>query len=221
MRTERQHPQQRHLKALTPIGCEWQIAPADQANLIKQMDVLRRQLHRQLMDAVRIKTHGLFRAGHALDPRDLVQNRQDIGQQSGVVGRIVGKHADQRHHRLGIALAQCRDQVQHARRRRPAQHRLHLARQHFALAKRNRLIQQTERVAHTAVGGARDVRQGIVLNLTGFTHHQFRQVAADLLLGQALEAELQATRQHRDRDFLRIRGGEQELHMLGRLFEGF
>ncbi len=35
----------------------------------------------------------------------------------------------------------------------------------------------------------------------------------------ALEVEALAARQHRDRDLARLGGGEDELHMLGRLFQ--
>src|SRR3546814_2652272 len=46
-----------------------------------------------------------------------------------------------------------------------------------------------------------------------------RDLAADLLLVQALEVELQAARQHRDQQLLRIGGGEQEFDVLRRLLE--
>src|SRR3546814_8607434 len=46
-----------------------------------------------------------------------------------------------------------------------------------------------------------------------------RDLAADLLLVQALEVELQAARQHRDQQLLRIGGGEQESDVLRRLLE--
>ena len=41
------------------------------------------------------------------------------------------------------------------------------------------------------------------------------------LSAEVFKIELQTSRQHRDRQFLRIRGGEQKLYVRRRLFEGF
>jgi hypothetical protein len=45
-------------------------------------------------------------------------------------------------------------------------------------------------------------------------------VADDVPRRHLLEVELQAARQHRDRDLLRVGGGDDELDVLGRLLEG-
>ena len=55
------------------------------------------------------------------------------------------------------------------------------------------------------------------VHLLGVEH--LAQVLADQRHRQALEIELQAARQHRDRQLLRIGGREQELHVRRRLFE--
>src|SRR5690606_148598 len=47
------------------------------------------------------------------------------------------------------------------------------------------------------------------------------QLSADLLNVQRLQMQLQAARQDRDRQLLRIGGRQQELHMCRRLFQRF
>ena len=46
-------------------------------------------------------------------------------------------------------------------------------------------------------------------------------MAHDALGGKVLEVKLKAAGQHGDREFLRVRGGQEKLHMGGRLFQGF
>ena len=89
----------------------------------------------------------------------------------------------------------------------------------LAAAERDELIEQRQRVAHAAVGGLRDQaqRRRVGRNLLGVEH--LAQVLADQRDRQALEIELQAARQHGDRQLLRIGGREQELHVRRRLFE--
>jgi hypothetical protein len=72
---------------------------------------------------------------------------------------------------------------------------------------RNRLIQQRQGVAQTALRATRDQRQcaGIESHLLCFQH--VRQTRRDLLLGYLLQIELQAARQYSHRNLLRIGGG--------------
>ena len=54
-----------------------------------------------------------------------------------------------------------------------------------------------------------------------FLFQNHAQMPNDLLRRHILEVKLQTTRQHRGRQFLRIRGGQQEFHMRRRFFQCF
>ena len=54
-----------------------------------------------------------------------------------------------------------------------------------------------------------------------FVGQHLRQVLNDGLRRHGAQIELQTTRQHSDRYFVRIGGGQHKLQILGRLFQGF
>jgi hypothetical protein len=90
---------------------------------------------------------------------------------------------------------------------------------HLAAAEGDQLVEQRQRITHAAVGGLRHEADaaGLGRNLFGLEH--LAEVFADQRHRQALEIELQAARQHGDRQLLRIGGRQQELHVRGRFLE--
>ena len=88
-----------------------------------------------------------------------------------------------------------------------------------AIAEGQQLVEERQRIAHAAIGGLRQQlqRRGVVGQLLRV--EDLRQAGADQWNREPLEIELQAARQHRDRELVRIRGGEQEFDVRRRLFE--
>ncbi len=90
---------------------------------------------------------------------------------------------------------------------------------HLPLPHGDRLIGQAQRVAHAAVGGARQQLQrtrvaGDLLR----RQHRF-QLLTDLIDVQRFEVELQTARENGHRQLLRIGGGQQEFDVRRRLFQ--
>jgi hypothetical protein len=81
------------------------------------------------------------------------------------------------------------------------------------------LVEQRERIAHAAGSALGDVAQGGRLEGHLLRLEDARQVLDDVALRHLLEVELQAAREHRHRDFLRVGGGKDELDVLGRLLQ--
>ena len=102
-----------------------------------------------------------------------------------------------------------------------AQHRAHFCLIDLAAAVGNRLIQQRQAVAHAAIGGARQQPDGGGVMGNAFRIQNFLDLRTNLLQRQAFQVELQAARQHRHRQLLRIGGGEQEFDVRRRLFQCF
>ena len=82
------------------------------------------------------------------------------------------------------------------------------------------LVEQAQGIAHAAVGGPGQQAQRPLFETDLLGAEHLLQMRGDLLLGQPLEIELQAAGEHRHRQLLRIGGGEQELHVGWRLFQG-
>ena len=86
-------------------------------------------------------------------------------------------------------------------------------------AEGEQLIEQGETIAHAAVGGLGDELHRRVVEGDALRAEDGLDARADQRHGEALEVELQAAREHRDRQLLRVGGREQELHMRRRFFE--
>jgi hypothetical protein len=89
----------------------------------------------------------------------------------------------------------------------------------LASAVRDRLVEKAQAVAKASTRGLADLHQGGLLERDLFRAEHVLEVARDELRAERLQVELEASRQDRHRKALRIRGGEDELHVLGRLFE--
>ena len=116
---------------------------------------------------------------------------------------------DQRmQHTVDLAMIQC------------AQHGAHIGSQHLAFTESDGLVGQAHGVAHRAIGGATQKPQRIVLERHVLGSQHVGQVLDHPLRRHVLQGELQAARQHGDRQLLRVGGGEQKFHMGRRLFQG-
>ena len=135
----------------------------------------------------------------------------------------VGRELRQpRHHLqqgLAIALHQGRQHGADLGTVHRAQHGAHALLAQRTTGVGDGLVEQRQAVAQRAVGGARELGDGGRIGLDGFRTQDLRHLPADLFLVQALEVELQAARQHGDRQLLRVGGGEQELDVFRRLLQ--
>ena len=123
--------------------------------------------------------------------------------------------------RARIAFDQGVQQVKHLAVIQRAEHGAHIARQHFAFAKRNRLIGQAHGIAHRAVGRTAQQPQRVIFKRDVFDTEHVAQMLNHTLRGHVLERELQATGQNGRWQLLRIGGRQDELDVGRRLFEGF
>ena len=82
-----------------------------------------------------------------------------------------------------------------------------------------RLVEQRQAVAHGALGGARDQRQRVVLGVGALLGGDALEVLDQHRHVDAPQVEALAARQHGHRHLAHLGGGEDELHVLGRLLQ--
>ena len=85
----------------------------------------------------------------------------------------------------------------------------------------NRLVGQTESIAHTAISGAGQRPERGLLKGHSFFAENKLQMLGNALWAEVFKIKLQAARQHGDGQFLRVCGGKQKLNVGRRLFQGF
>lgn len=102
-----------------------------------------------------------------------------------------------------------------------AQHAAHGRLGHLASAVRDGLVGQRQRIAHRALRGRGQQAQRIRLVRDALLAEDAVQVGHDVSRRHLLQVELQAARQHRDGNLLRIGGREDELDVLGRFSSVF
>ncbi len=100
-----------------------------------------------------------------------------------------------------------------------AQHGAHQRLVHLAGRIGDGLIHQAQCIAHAALCGTRHQVQRPHLERDVLLAQHVLQMGQDQRRRQLLEIELQAARQHGDRDLLRVGGSKDELHMRRRLFQ--
>ncbi len=220
-RAKSQHAHQAHAEAGILIRRKRQVAPPVQRDLVIQLQFFGVELLRQSQDALalgQVRPQGL---GRALRQSDLMQQRGQVLQ------RAVERKAARLHfvgdgeHRLDLLLRQSIQQLEQIILVDCAQHGAHRFLAHFAAGIGDGLIEQRQRVAHAALRGLGDQPQRRRLGGGFFLLQDVSEMGVDRLARHLLQIELQATRQHRDRYFLRIGGGEDELDVLGWLLESF
>ena len=140
---------------------------------------------------------------HTAPVRGKLGQGRDLGQQRRAVG--TSQRLQQR------ADAGAVDGAEHARDRSIGQ---------LPAGVGDRLVEQRQRIAQAAVGGTCHLahRTGLHRDLLG--GEDLLDLPADLPFVQALEVELQAAAEHRDRQLLWVGGGQQELHVPRRFLQG-
>ena len=100
-----------------------------------------------------------------------------------------------------------------------AQHLAHRGFFKLPVAKGDGLVSQRQCIAHGAPRRPGQQAQRGHFGSHAFDLQHVREVLADRLGGHRAQVELQAARQHSDRHFLRVGGGQHKFQILGRLFQ--
>ena len=150
-----------------------------------------------------------------------MQDAQQFIENAAEIRRTLGKIADALEQHATVACRQGIEQPEDIIPRDGTEHRFDLLLSHLAAAERNRLVEETQGIAHAAIGRSSQSQQGRLIEVDLLALQDMAQLSGDLFERHALEAELQAARQHSHRHLLRIGGREQELHMLRWLFKSF
>ncbi|MDR9256640.1 hypothetical protein FEP14_03177 [Burkholderia multivorans] len=218
-RLEREHAQQRHRETRVFVGREAEFRAADRRDLIEQLYLFGAQQLREATQIGRFRPFVEHRARRELRPRDPVQQAREILQR----GRE--RQAAQRHfvgdrENLGAAAGRERiEQPHHVSLVERAEHARHGRFGHFVGRIGDRLVGQRQRVAHAALRRTREQTQRLRLERDALFAENALEMRHDVPGRHLLQVELQAARQHRDGNLLRIGGREDELHMRRRLLE--
>ncbi len=120
----------------------------------------------------------------------------------------------------GVAAHQGVEQVDDPAGIGEPEHLPHVFRAHRAGCMGDRLVEQRERVAHRAFGGARDQRQRFRLRRHPFLGENAFEMGDQHAGFDPAQVEPLAARQHRDRDLADFGGREHELGVGRRLLQG-
>ena len=145
-----------------------------------------------------------------------LQHILDDHHRIGADGILVG------HHLEGggdVALHDGVEQIEYAGAVGQAQHVADLLFRDGSGAMGDGLVQQRQAVTHGAIGGATDQRHGRGLDLGVFFFGDGREMLLQHLHLDAAQVETLAAGQDGDGDLADFRGGEDELHMLGRFLQ--
>ena len=111
------------------------------------------------------------------------------------------------------------EQVEDRRTVGEAEHFLHLRRCHLGVAKRDRLVEQRQPIAHRPVRGAGDDADRFIFRRDGFPLGDISEMRDKLLHVEPAQVEALAARKNRYRHLANFGGGEHETDMFGRLLE--
>src|SRR6185437_11519343 len=123
------------------------------------------------------------------------------------------------HELSGIGGGEALRQLQHVVAGDRAEHGTGLSLTGTSATEGDELIEKRQTIPHAAVGGLRNEREAGRLEPNAFLLQNGAQVGGNLRDRNPLEVELQAAREHGDRQLLRVGGGQQEFHVLRRLLE--
>ena len=146
---------------------------------------------------------------------------QHIGQDDAVIRRKIRDPVNFRQQAGAITLNQCVNNALDIALIDGAQHIADITGSQVLVAECNRLVGQAEGIPHTAIGRPRQQPQSRVFKRDLFFGQNMLQVANNVLRRHPLEIELQTPGKHRHRQLLGIGGGQQELDVFRRLFQGF
>ncbi|MNC01835.1 hypothetical protein D3C75_491900 [compost metagenome] len=220
-RRERQHPQAGHLQRGAAIGRPGQVLAPPQHYLVAELHLFRAHGPRQLQQGIRIRPLLLHAGREQLGHGDAMEQGFQLGVELIEVRPQGGDFGDLGHGGRSILAQYGLQQLVQVVVVEGAQHGQHALQTHAAVAVGQRLIGEAQGIAHAAVGRLGQGQQGAGLERLTFLIQHPLQLLGDLALIQALEVELEAAGQDGDGELLRIRGGQQELHIGRRLFQGF
>ena len=156
---------------------------------------------------------------HDLHAGDEIDEFGEVGQHHDRIGADVILAAEFAEGAGDIAARQMLEQIDHPGAVGEPQHLPHRVGTDKARRMRDRLIEQRERIAHRAFGGARDDAERLGLDLDAFLFRDVGKMPHQHVGLDPAEIKTLAARQHRDRDFADFGGGEHEFGVLGRLFQ--
>ena len=158
-------------------------------------------------------------AGHQLLQLDAVQGDGQVFEHVAKIRRIGRQRLDALHQRGAVAGAQGLEQATDLATVDGAEHGDHGRLAQLAAGVGDGLVEQGQAVAQAAVGGARQQFDRGRLRGDALGFQDALHLPGDLAQFEPAQVELQAARKHRHRQFLRVGGGQQELHVAGRLFK--
>ena len=159
-------------------------------------------------------------AGGDLHPGDEMAEFGKLDQHLAGIGAGVMQARGQIERRSDLAPHRAFEEVDDLAAIGKAEHGAYVADAHaVAGTMGDALIEQRQRVAHRALGDARDERERVRLGDDAFGVADLLQVPHHQRGIDALEIEADAARAHGDRHLVDLGGREQEFHVLRRLFE--
>ena len=144
---------------------------------------------------------------------------QQVGQGGLEVRAALRQFRADIDHRLGTAALQSLQHGGYFVASHGAEQFSHIPAVQLALPERDGLVGDGQGVPHAALRGLGDEVERFLLELDALRRHRLRQVGRNPLLGDVLKLKLQAAGQHRDRNLLGVRSGQQELNVVGRLLQ--
>ncbi|CAB3734264.1 hypothetical protein LMG1231_04955 [Achromobacter denitrificans] len=174
---------------------------------------------RQARDVGRQGILGGRHAGHALFDGHARQQHGQVGQRAGIGQPADRQFVGHRQHALGVARGQGVQQAHQMPLVDGAEHAAHGLLGQVAGAIGDGLVGQRQGVAHGAGGRLPDQPQGRHFETHVFLAQHGLQMPDDGVGRHLLQVELEAARQHRHRDLLRIGGRQDELDVRRRLFQ--
>ncbi len=214
-----QHAQQGHGEAGVFIRRQADLVAAVHGDLVIQLHLLRLESPGQAHDVGQLGQVLRHGARHRLRQRNPVQQGAQVLQRA-VVRQAAAGHLIGHRHQVGAVLRHQRvEQAHQIGLVERAEHALHRVERDLAGRIGDRLVGQRQRVAHRAVRALRQQAQRRLFEGHLFLPQDVLEVADDMTRRHLLEVELEAARQHRHRDLLRIGGRQDELDVRRRLFE--
>ena len=219
---EGQRAQQRHFNAHPAIRCKRQLFAANQQGLIIKLHVSRRHGARKF-------THPLFNGRHVrangrrrqLQHRHAVQQAEHLDQQRFPLNATGSGVVDEGHYPLTVGGNHRFNKRQRLIVIQRTEHGADRVGGELTVTAGNCLVGQAQRIAQAAVRGTGQQLQRTRLVDNVLFIEDMLKLSADLLNVERLQMELQAAREDRDRQLLRIGGRQQEFDMRRRLFQRF
>ncbi|CUI80935.1 Uncharacterised protein [Achromobacter kerstersii] len=186
---------------------------------IEQLHGVGMQAQRQARNVGRQRVFSRRDAGDTLFDRHARQQHGQIGQRPRVGQPARGQFVGHGQHAFRVARGQGIQQAHQMALINRAEHAAHGVLGHVASAIGDGLIGQGERITHGPLSRLANQAQGRHFKRDGFLTQHRLQVTNDGVGRHLLQIELQATRQHRHRNLLRIGGGQDKFDVRGRLFQ--